>query len=63
MNRAFFFRKDKKGKLEIAMSGNLDDIFMAGKLETLKFIKEKINEKFNISKPGKLKNFLEVYYK
>ena len=45
------------------MSEHFDDMFMAGKTETLKFIKENINEKINISKPGKLKNFLGVYYK
>ena len=44
-----FFRKDEKGELEIVMSVHTDDIFMAGKPETLKIIKEKIKNKFNIS--------------
>ena len=42
---------------------HVDDIFMAGKLETLKNIKEKIKEKFKISENRKVKNFLGVYYK
>ena len=37
------FRKDEKGKLELVMSVHVDDVFMAGKPETLKFIKEKFN--------------------
>ena len=31
-----FFRKDEKGKLELVMPVHVDDIFMAGKPETLK---------------------------
>ena len=44
------------------MSVHVDNVFMAGKLETLKVIKENIKEKFNISEFGKVKKFLEVYY-
>ena len=36
---------------------------MAGKQETLKFIKLNIKEKFSISDSGKVKKFLGVYYK
>ena len=36
-----FFRKYEKGKLEIVMSVHVDDVFMAGKPETLKVIKER----------------------
>ena len=44
------------------MSVNVDEIFMYGKRETLKSIKEKIKENFNISYSGKVKKFLGVYY-
>ena len=57
-----FFRKDEKGKLELLMSAHMDDVFVAGKAETLKVITEKIKEKFNISESVKVKNFLGVYY-
>ena len=42
------FRKYEKNNLELVMSVHVDDIFMAGKTETLKVIKENIKEKFNI---------------
>ena len=45
------------------MSAHVYGIFMAGKPETLKVIKENIKEKCNISESGKVKNFLGVYYK
>ena len=45
------------------MSVHVNDVFMAGKPETLKVIKENIKEKFNISDSGKVKNFLGVYYR
>ena len=35
------FRKDEKGKLELVMSVHVDGVFVAGKPETLKVIKEK----------------------
>ena len=44
------------------MSVHVDNLFMAGNKETLKDIKEKIEENFNISESGKVKNFLGVYY-
>ena len=44
-----FFRKDSKRREEIVMSEHVDDVFMAGKPETIKFTKEKIKEKFKIS--------------
>ena len=44
------------------MSVHVDDVFMAGKPETLKSIKENIKEKFNISESGKIKKFLGFYY-
>ena len=44
------------------ISVHVNSVFMAGKSETLKAIKEKIKEKFNISEYGKVKNFLGVYY-
>ena len=43
-----FFQKYEKGKLELVMSVHVDDVFMAGKPETLKAIKENNKEKFNI---------------
>ena len=58
-----FFRKYEKGKLELVMSVNVDNIFMADKPETLKDIKEKTKEKFNVPESGKARNFLRVYYK
>ena len=44
------------------MSVHVDGVFMAGKPETLKFIKENIKENFNISESGKVKKFLGVYH-
>ena len=44
------------------MSVHVDNVFMAGKTETLNNIKENIKEKFNISESGKVKKFLGVYY-
>ena len=52
----------KNGKLKLVMSVHVDGVFMAGKPETLKVIKENIKEKFNISESGKVENFLGVYY-
>ena len=43
-----FFGKYEKGKFELVMSIHVGNVFMAGKPETLKNIKEKIKEKFNI---------------
>ena len=43
------------------MSVHVDDVFMDGKPETIKEIKENIKEKFNISKSGKIKTFIGVY--
>ena len=40
------------------MSVHVDDVFMVGKPEKLKNIKEIIKEKFNISESGKVKKFL-----
>ena len=34
-----FLRKDEKGKLELVMSVHVDDVFVAGNMETLKNIK------------------------
>ena len=45
------------------MSVHTDGIFMAGNSETLKFIKENIKEKFNISDSGKVNKFIGAYYK
>ena len=45
------------------MSVHLEDTFLAARTEILKLIKENINEKFNISESGEVKNFLGVYYK
>ena len=53
-----FFRKYEKGKLELVISVHVDDVFMAGKPEALKVIKEKIKKKFNISESGNVKKFL-----
>ena len=58
-----FFRKYEKRKLELVMPVHVNNVFMAGKPETLKGIKEKIKEKFNISDSGEVKTFLGVYYK
>ena len=43
------------------MSVHVEILFMAGKPETLKFIKEKIKEKFNMSDSRKVRNFIGVY--
>ena len=56
-----FFRKYEKGKLELVISVHVYDVFMAGKPETLKLIKEKIKEKFNISESGNVNKFLGFY--
>ena len=42
------FDKYDKGKLELLMSVHVYNVFMDGNSETLKNIKEKIKEKFNI---------------
>ena len=55
--------KYEKGKCELAMSVHVDGVFMAGNTETLKVIKEKIRENFNISDSVKVNTFLRVYYK
>ena len=57
-----FLSEIQRGKLELVMSFHVYDVFMAGNPETLKLIKEKIKEKFNISESGKVRNFLGVYY-
>ena len=36
---SIFFGKDEKGKSELVISVHVDDTFMAGNPETLKFIK------------------------
>ena len=56
-----FFMKDEKGKLYLVVSIHVDNLFMAGKSETLKDIKENIKEKFNISSFVKVKTFIGVY--
>ena len=48
--------------LELVMLVHVDEVFMARNPETLKFIKEKIKEKFNILESGKLSKFIGVYY-
>ena len=40
------------------MSVHKNDVFMVGKTETLKGIKENIKERFNISESGRVKSFL-----
>ena len=57
------FRKYYKWKLEIVMSVHVDGVFMAGNIETWKNTKGNIKGKLNISGSGKVKKFLEVYYK
>ena len=44
------------------MSVHADNVFMAGRPETLKDIKYNIKDKFNISESGKVKKFLGVHY-
>ena len=58
----YFFRKYEKGKLEHVILFHVDDIFMDGKPETLKNIKENIKEKFIISESMKMKKLLGIYY-
>ena len=53
-----FFQKYEKGKLKLVMTVYVADVFMDGKPETLKVIKEKTKENFNISESGKVKKFL-----
>ena len=43
------------------MAVHVNDVFMAGKPETLKRSKEKIKEKFNISESGKVNKLLGFY--
>ena len=57
-----FFRKDDKGKLGLVMSSHVEDVSVDGNPETLKGIKEKIKEKFNISESRKVNNFMGFYY-
>ena len=45
------------------MSVHVDDVLMAGKPETLEYIKENIKKEFNISYSRKVKKFLGVYCK
>ena len=45
------------------MSVHVDDVFMAGKPEMIKRIKENIKKKFNVSEFVKVKKFLGFYYK
>ena len=54
--------KYEKGKSELVMSFHVDNLFMAGHMETLNNIKENIKEKFNISESVKVNNFLGFYY-
>ena len=56
------FRKFQKRMLELVMSFHVDDVFIAGKPEIPKVIKEQIKEKFKISDSIKLGKFLGVYY-
>ena len=41
---------------------HVEDVFMSGRLETLKKNKQNIKKKFNISESGKVNKFLGVYY-
>ena len=47
--------------MQLVMSVHVDDVFIAGNPKTLKVIREKIKEKFNISESGKVRKFLRVY--
>ena len=58
----YFFIKDEKEKLELVMSFHVENLFMAGNMETLNKIKENIKEKFNISESRKVNNFMGFYY-
>ena len=42
---------------------HVDNLFMAGKPETINNLKENIKEKFSTSESGKVKNFFGVYFK
>ena len=57
-----FYKKYDNNKLEIVMSVHVDDVFMAGSLETMEKIKEMINLNLNIQKFSKVKKFIGVYY-
>ena len=52
-----------KEKSVIVVPFHVNDVFRFGKPDKLKYIKENIKNKFNISEFGKVKNFLGVYYK
>ena len=54
-----FFRKYGKGKLELVMSVHVDDIYMAGKPEKLKVIKEISRRSSTSQSPEKSRSFLE----
>ena len=45
------------------MSFHVDELFMSGKPETLKVIKENIKDKFNASESVMIRKFLGLYYK
>ena len=49
------FLKDEKGKFKLVISVHVDEVFIARNTETLKFIKEEIKQKFNISDSRKVK--------
>ena len=56
------FNKYHQAKLELIMSVHVYDIFMTGRKDNFKKLKDLIKLKFNIQQYGKVKKFLEVYY-
>ena len=56
------YKKDDKGKLKLAISVYVYDVFMSGKPEKLKNTKENNKKNSNIKESGKVENFLGVYY-
>ena len=61
-NSFVFHKKDDNGKLELVILVHVDDVFVTGKPETLKKIKEIIKQKLNIQESGEVEKFIEVYY-
>ena len=56
------YQKYDDTKLELVVSVYVDNVFMAGRPQTLEKIKEMVNLKPNIQEFGKVKKFLGVDY-
>ena len=48
--------------MELVISVRVDDLFVAGRMDTLENMKYMVKLKFNTQESNKVKNFLGVYY-